>query len=89
MTDTVNPTASAPASATAVLPDDFLTPVEAAGRLRISKAALYERIGTGDIPSYRFGRAIRLRATHILEYLERAQGQAPVRTHTYASNPAT
>ena len=45
MTDTVNPTASAPASATAVLPDDFLTPVEAAGRLRISKAALYERIG--------------------------------------------
>jgi excisionase family DNA binding protein len=89
MTDTVNPTASAPASATAVLPDDFLTPVEAAGRLRISKAALYERIGTGDIQSYRFGRAIRLRASHVLEYLERGRRQPPARSHQYARHPAT
>lgn len=68
--------ASAGDNASRAIPDDLLTPAEAAAQLKISKAALYERIGRGDIPSYRFGRAIRLRAHHLADYLER--GAHPV-----------
>jgi excisionase family DNA binding protein len=83
MTESMNavtPTADAHVS---VIPDDLLTPIEAARRLRVSKAALYERISRGDIPSYRFGRAIRLRATHLAQYLERSRSIPPARSPRY------
>lgn len=74
--------ASLPASA--VIPGDFLTPVEAASLLRVSKGSLYERLGRGDIPSYRFGRAIRLRRAHLAEYLERHRVLPRARAQRYA-----
>ena len=66
------------------IPCDFVTPTEAACLLRVSKGALYERIGRGDIQSYRFGRAIRLRAAHLSAYLERHRSEPPVRPTRYA-----
>jgi len=50
-----------------------LTVPEVARLLRISKGSCYEAIHTGQIPSLRFGRSIRV-PRHALERLLDAQG---------------
>ena len=81
MTENIKTVATTIEARASAIPDDLVTPNEAARRLRVSKAALYERIGRGDIPSYRFGRAIRLRASHVVDYLERGRRQPPARSY--------
>ena len=82
-----------PATATAerigsdVLPADLLTPIEAAKKLRTSKAALYEWLARGDIRHYRVGRLVRIREADLAEYLERRRSQPPTRRSRYVRNP--
>ena len=66
-----------------VLPGDFITPVEAAKKLRASKAALYEWLARGDIRHYRVGRLVRIRAADLAEYLERRRTDPPARPSRY------
>jgi excisionase family DNA binding protein len=84
MIEDMNAVATTVDARASAIPEDLVTPIEAARRLRVSKAALYERISRGDIPSYRFGRAIRLRAAHLVDYLERGRRQPPAATSPYA-----
>lgn len=86
MTESKNATAERIGIAT--LPTDFMTPVEAARRLRASKAALYEWLARGDIRHYRVGRLVRIRETDLAEYLERRRSKPPTRPTRYGHTPA-
>jgi excisionase family DNA binding protein len=71
----------------AIVPGDFITPIEAARKLRASKAALYEWLARGDIRHYRVGRLVRIRAADLAEYLERRRSQPPTRPSLYGNHP--
>ncbi len=53
---------------------DWLKPIDAARRLDIPTKALYRLIDQGELPAYRFGRVIRLRAADVEEYRRRRLG---------------
>jgi excisionase family DNA binding protein len=44
---------------------------EGAALLRISKDCLYRKIGAGEVPSYRIGRALRVDLDELLEWARR------------------
>ena len=53
-------------------PDEgWLTSEQARRKLGISARALYALIDAGDLPAYRIGSRIRLRAADVRDYLER------------------
>jgi excisionase family DNA binding protein len=52
--------------------DGFLTPTEAAGRLRVSKMTVYRLIHGGHLPAVQIGKAFRIRAADLESYLEAA-----------------
>ncbi len=52
-------------------PFEWLKPVEAARRLGVSTRELYRLIDEGQVPAYKFGRAIRLLGTDVDEYRRR------------------
>lgn len=48
-----------------------LKPLEAAKRLRVSRAHLYNLLATGAIPSFKIGKSRRVRLQDIEQYVER------------------
>jgi len=70
----------------AVVPRDFVTPREAAQRMRVSKAALYEWLRRGELRSYRAGRLLRIRESDIATYLNARRSEPSARS-SYASRP--
>ena len=55
-------------------PFEWLKPAQAARRLGISTRELYRLIDEGEVPAYKFGRAVRLLATDVEEYRRRRDG---------------
>jgi excisionase family DNA binding protein len=81
MIETTTPVAE-PVRAPATVPADLLTPTEVAKRLRASRAALYEWLARGDLPSFRLGRCIRIREADVASFLERRR-RVPIATRPY------
>lgn len=52
--------------------DAFLTPTEAAQRLRVSKMTVYRLIHGGHLPAVQIGKAFRIRERDLVAYLEAA-----------------
>ncbi len=52
---------------------EWLTTDEASRMLGVSVRSVYALIDTGDLPAYRIGSRIRLRAGDVREYLERRE----------------
>lgn len=52
--------------------DAFLTPTEAAARLRVSKMTVYRLIHAGHLPAVQIGKAFRIRTRDLEEYLDGA-----------------
>lgn len=52
---------------------EWLSTVEAARRLGVIPATLRRLIDRGELPAYRFGRVIRLKAIDVAEFVERAR----------------
>ena len=57
---------------------------EACAKLGISNRTLYRLIDNGDIPAYRIGRVVRLKAADLDDYLERARITPGELGHLYA-----
>ncbi len=55
---------------------EWLKPIDAARRLQIPTRELYRLIDRGEVPAYKFGRVIRVRAADVEEYLARRAGEA-------------
>jgi excisionase family DNA binding protein len=49
----------------------FLTPLEAAGELRISRSKVYELLAAGALPSVRIGASIRVPREALRQWVDR------------------
>lgn len=58
------------------------TPEEVAKILKISKYTVYEMIKRGELTAYRIGRKVRVEATDLEAYKQRAKGILPETSHT-------
>lgn len=58
---------------------------EACAYLGIKLRTLYRRIDLGEIPAYKMGRVLRVRAADLDEFLERARVRPGDLTHLYQS----
>ncbi len=54
---------------------EWLSTAESARRLGITPRTLYRFIDQGELPAYRFGRVIRLKATEVDEFIEASRVQ--------------
>jgi excisionase family DNA binding protein len=61
----------------------WLSTAEAAKRLGITPRTLYRFIDQGDIPAYRFGRVIRLKANEVDEFIESCKIAPGTLEHLY------
>ena len=52
--------------------DSFLTPSEAADRLRVSKMTVYRIVHSGELPAVRVGRSFRVTEQDVNEYIKRS-----------------
>jgi excisionase family DNA binding protein len=69
--------------------DEWLSTGESAQYLGITPRTLYRLIDRGDLPAYRFGRVIRLRAGDVEDYVESARVQPGELRHLYPDgNPS-
>ena len=55
------------------LGNEWLSTLAAARTLGITPRTLYRLIDEGELPAYRFGRVIRLRAAEVEEFIQRAR----------------
>jgi excisionase family DNA binding protein len=55
-------------------PGAWLTPHEVARQLRVGRSTLYRVFASGDLPSVRVGRTIRIYASDFIDYLNRERG---------------
>src|SRR5688572_32648408 len=62
---------------------DWLSTQEAAPRSGITPRTLYRFIDHGELPAYRFGRVIRLRAHEVDEFISRSRIQPGELEHLY------
>ena len=62
---------------------EWLSTQEAARRLGITPRTLYRFIDHGELPAYRFGRVIRLRAHEVSEFINRSRIQPGELEHLY------
>jgi excisionase family DNA binding protein len=62
---------------------EWLSTQEAARRLGVTPRTLYRFIDQGELPAYRFGRVIRLKATEVDEFIEGARIQPGTLEHLY------
>jgi excisionase family DNA binding protein len=62
---------------------EWLSTQEAARRLGITPRTLYRFIDHGELPAYRFGRVIRLRAHEVDEFITRSRIQPGELEHLY------
>jgi excisionase family DNA binding protein len=56
--------------------DRFLTPQEVAGHLRVSKMTVYRLLKSGELPSVRIGRSLRVREEDVDCYLAKRYHEA-------------
>jgi excisionase family DNA binding protein len=61
----------------------WLSTAEAAKRLGITPRTLYRFIDQGDIPAYRFGRVIRLKATEVDSFIDSCRIEPGTLDHLY------
>ena len=61
----------------------WLSTAEAAKRLGITPRTLYRFIDQGDIPAYRFGRVIRLKADEVDTFIEKCKIEPGTLEHLY------
>src|SRR5581483_12295287 len=61
----------------------WLSTAEAAKRLGITPRTLYRFIDQGDIPAYRFGRVIRLKADEVDGFIETCRIEPGTLEHLY------
>ncbi len=54
---------------------EWLKPIDAARRLGIPTREVYRLIDRAELPAYKFGRVIRLRAADVEEYRGRQRGE--------------
>ena len=54
---------------------EVLTVAEVASFLRISRASAYEAIRTGEIPSFKIGRSIRVSRSALLAWIDHQSGK--------------
>lgn len=78
-------TAGAPATDDEVRLDqtEWLSTQDAAARLGITPRTLYRFIDQGDLPAYRFGRVIRLRAHEVERFVESSRIRPGELVHLY------
>jgi excisionase family DNA binding protein len=62
---------------------EWLSTAEAAKRLGITPRTLYRFIDQGDIPAYRFGRVIRLKADEVDTFIESCKIEPGTLEHLY------
>lgn len=61
----------------------WLSTAEAAGRLGITPRTLYRFIDEGQLPAYRFGRVIRLKADEVDRFIETCRIEPGTLEHLY------
>ena len=61
----------------------WLSTAEAAHRLGITPRTLYRFIDEGQLPAYRFGRVIRLKATEVDDFIESCRIEPGTLEHLY------
>jgi excisionase family DNA binding protein len=61
----------------------WLSTADAAKRLGITPRTLYRFIDLGQLPAYRFGRVIRLKAQEVDEFIEACRVQPGTLEHLY------
>ena len=54
---------------------------EVAERLAIGRSTLYEMIGTGEVPTIKIGRAVRVHEEDLFEYVEGLRKRREASTH--------
>ncbi len=65
-------------------PTKWLSTREAAGELGITTRTLYRLIDSDQIPAYKFGRVIRLKAEEVDAFIERSRIEPGDLEHLYA-----
>ncbi len=65
------------------LEGDWLSTADAAKRLGITPRTLYRMIDEGQLPAYRFGRVIRLKAFEVDEFIEASRVEPGTLKHLY------
>lgn len=69
---------------------EWLSTAEASGRLGITTRTLYRFIDEGQLPAYRFGRVIRLRASEVDAFIDECRIEPGTLDHLYAdAGPGT
>ena len=63
--------------------DQWVSTAEAARRLGITPRTLYRFIDEGQLPGYKFGRVLRLRASEIEAFIEASRVQPGDLKHLY------
>ena len=66
----------------------WLSTREAAGELGITTRTLYRLIDSGQVPAYKFGRVIRLKADEVDAFIERSRIAPGELEHLYADSGA-
>lgn len=61
----------------------WLSTADAAARLGITPRTLYRFIDEGQLPAYRFGRVIRLKANEVDEFIESCRIEPGTLEHLY------
>lgn len=61
----------------------WLSTAEAASRLGITSRTLYRFIDEGQLPAYRFGRVIRLKANEVDDFIESCRIEPGTLEHLY------
>jgi excisionase family DNA binding protein len=61
----------------------WLSTAEAASRLGITPRTLYRFIDEGQLPAYRFGRVIRLKANEVDQFIEACRIEPGTLEHLY------
>ena len=64
----------------------WLSTREAAGELGITTRTLYRLIDSGQVPAYKFGRVIRLKAEEVEAFVERSRIAPGELEHLYADS---
>ena len=64
----------------------WLSTREAAGELGITTRTLYRLIDSGQVPAYKFGRVIRLKADEVDAFVERSRIAPGELEHLYADS---
>lgn len=62
---------------------NWLSTADAAKRLGITPRTLYRFIDLGQLPAYRFGRVIRLKAAEVDEFIESCRVEPGTLEHLY------